>query len=190
MSEMSKQLLARAEEIRLASPEEYAVEMLKQAGMAEDDARVEVAQLQMEKAAANELASSSGIDIEQAVILVKAAGANVKDMEGFKIEKPEIDPTIELLQKAAAYIETLEAEKADFEKEAEELKIQEIKLPKPIEKAASSGMFTFEDLAALKTMDQELLNKVASVSDEPWEMGRGAGMARPKTDHMLEWILS
>lgn len=188
---MSKQLLDRAEQIRLSSPEECAVELLKQAGMDEKAARVEIAQLEMEKIAAQEIVSSSGVDIEQAVALVKAANMNIKDLTGFNVAQ---DPTIGLLKSAATYIEQLEAERDELvksmEKAAEDLRIQEVTLPEPITKAASSGMFTNEDLEMLRSMDQELLTKVASVSDEPWSMGRGIGVARTKTDPLAEFILS
>jgi hypothetical protein len=194
MSHIAQQLRERAEEIRLASPEEVAVDLLKQAGFNEEDARIKVAQEIMEKEAANQLVAFSGVDIEHAVALVKAANINIGELVNFS-PKAEIDPTIELLQKAAQYIEAVEAELEDkkeaIEKIAQEKAIEAVKLPETIEKVASSGAFTNEDLAALKAMNPELLEKIASnINDEPWEMGRGTGFARPKTDPLLEFILN
>ncbi len=194
MSQISQLLLNRAEELRSASPEEVAVDLLKQAGYSDVDARIAVAQNEMEKVAANELVTYSGIDIEQAVALVKAAGINLKDMKGFEVSAPEVDPTIELLQKAAQYIESLEAEiegkNEEIEKAASDAAIQEIKLPEQFNKAASAGAFTFEDSEQLKGLEPETLQKIATVMDTPWEMGHGVGMVREKTDPVLEWLLT
>ena len=193
MSDFTKQLLNRAEELKAATPEVYAVELMKQAGMEDEEARLAIVQEQFEKSAASELASYSGVDIEHAVTLVKAAGKSVKDMPGFVLPKFDFDPTAELLTKAAEYIEKLEARVGEVEEMQKQAAFEAIKLPEPFEKAAMSGNLTFEDLAELKKMDQELLTKVASmtsVSDEPWGMGHPAGVARPKTDPMLEWLLN
>jgi hypothetical protein len=198
MTQISQLLRERTEELRISDPTEIAVQQLiKVAGLSEQDARYEVAQHLMEKEAANYLVASAGVDIEQAVTLVKAANVNVRDLSNFDVSVTEVDPTIDLLEKAAQYIDSLESEleakKEELEKAASEIvqsKMDEIKLPDAIEKLASSGSFTNEDLAALKSMDQEVLIKVASAMDEPWEMGRGSGYARPKTDPLLEFILA
>jgi hypothetical protein len=198
MTQISQLLRERTEELRISDPTEIAVQQLiKVAGLSEQDARYEVAQHLMEKEAANYLVATAGVDIEQAVTLVKAANVNVRDLSNFDISVTEVDPTIDLLEKAAQYIDSLESEleakNEELEKVAQDIeqhRIDEIKLPDAIEKLASSGSFTNEDLAALKSMGQEVLTKVASAMDEPWEMGRGSGYARPKTDPLLEFILA
>jgi hypothetical protein len=198
MTQISQMLRERTEELRNADPSEFAVQQLvKEAGMSVEDARYEVAQHLMEKEAANHLVAMSGVDIEQAVALVKAAGVNVRELAAFDASTPEVDTaTIDLLEKAAQYIESLESELAAKNEELEKLahevvesKIEEVKLPEAFEKLATAGAFTFEDLEALRAVQPELLHKVASVVDEPWEMGRGAGIARPKTDPLLEFML-
>lgn len=192
MSQLSQLLREKAEEIRLSSPTEVAVEHLKQAGFSEEDARLNVAQHLMEKEAANTLVQA-GVDIEQAVSMVKAAGINLKDLVSYEPEAEEAHPSIELLKQAAEYIESLEAElagkEAEIEKVAAEIAAKEIELPEPIVKAASNGAFTFEDLAELQKMDHGVLQKVASAIEEPWSMGTATGIARPKTDPLLEFML-
>jgi hypothetical protein len=194
MTQLSQELMNQAEAIRLSSPTEIAVGLLKEAGFSDKDARYEVDQAIMEKEAASFLASSSGIDIEQAIVLVKAAGVNLKDLVTYEQETTEVDPTADLLEKAAKYIESLEAEieanKETLEKAAEAQAIEEVVLPASITKAAHAGAFTNEDLEVLKRMEPELLSKVASASEPAWEMGRGSGMERPQTDALLEFILS
>jgi hypothetical protein len=193
MAQISQTLLNHAEELRLGSPEEVAIGLLKQAGYSDKDARLTVAQHTMEKVAAQELMAMSGIDLDQAVALVKAAKVNLKDLVSFAPEA-DVDPTVGLLQKAAAYIDELETKLDEatetLEKAANFTQVEEIKLPEQFTKMAGSGAFTFEDLEQLKTMDPALLTKVASVMDEPWEMGRGDGFARPQTDALLEFMLS
>jgi hypothetical protein len=192
MSQLSELLKEKAEEIRLSSPEEIAVEHLKQAGFSEEDARLNIAQHVMEKEATSALVQA-GVDIEEATKLVKAAGVNLKDLVSYEPEIAQVHPSVELLKQAALYIETLEAELAEKESEIEKaasiVQAQEVQLPEQITKAASNGAFTFEDLAELQKMDQGVLHKLASAMDEPWEMGSAHGMIRPKTDPMLEFIL-
>ena len=192
MSQISQMLVAKAEEIRLSSPEEVAVEHLKQAGYSEVDARLQVAQHIMEKEATAAL-TTAGVDIEQAVSMVKAAKINLKDLVSYEQAAADVHISVNLLKQAAAYIEELEANveelEADLTKTAAERLTQEVVLPSSIMKAASSGAFTKEDLAELQNMNQGLLTKVASAMDEPWSMGSGVGMAREKTDPMLDFLM-
>lgn len=189
MSQLSKTLFQAAEDIRLSSPTESAVEHLKQAGFTEEDARLNVAQHIMEKEACSAL-TQAGVDIEQAVSMVKAAGINLKDLVSYEVEIESEHPSVELLKQAAHYIEALEAQvegmKEDMQKAAS---IKEVTLPDQFTKAASAGAFTNEDLVELQKIDQNVLTKIASAMDEPWSMGTGTGLARPKTDPMLEWLL-
>lgn len=193
MSQLSKTLFAAAEEIRLSSPTESAVEHLKQAGFSEEDARLSVAQHMMEKEATSVLASA-GVDIEQAVAMVKAAGVNLKDLVSYQPEIEPEHPSVELLKQAAHAIDALEAEtqhlKEELQKAASASAITEIDLPEGITKAAKVGAFTKEDLLEMQNMDQGLLTKIASVMDEPWGMGSGTGMVRPKSDPLVDWLTS
>lgn len=198
MNNVAQTLREQAAELRL-TPESVAIEMLKEAGLSEEDARFEVAQTLMEKEALSAL-TSKGIDMEEAVKLVKAANINVRELSNIKLE-PEVDPMAELLEKAAAYIEKLEAHieavedhnaelLEEIEKLATEKSAPEPKLPESLNKLASVGAFTNEDLAELQRINPETLTKVASAIEEPWELGTPAGVARPKTDPLLEFILS
>ena len=186
-------LLKKAEEIRLSDPEEIAVEQLKQAGFSEADARLNVAQHIMEKEACEAL-THAGVDIEEALSLVKAAGIHLKDLVNYQEEAPVVHQSVDLLKQAAECIETLEDEvaelKAELIKVAEQKLVQEVQLPEMFTKAASNGAFTKEDLVELQKFNPDLLTKVANVMDEPWGMGNGVGMVRPKTDPMLDFILS
>lgn len=196
MSQISQLLLDKAEEIRLSSPTEVAVGLLKEAGFKEEDARLQIAQHEFEKEACNQLVMN-GIDAETAASMVKAAGQagiNLKEMTSYT-PVIEVDPTVDLLQKVAQYIDTIESEldslKQDLEKKAEfDNAFSEVALPDAITKAASTGAFTNEDLAALQKMDPVFVTKVASVLEQPWEMGSGSGMARPQTDPFLEFLVS
>lgn len=193
MSQLSKTLFEAAEEIRLSSPTEGAVEHLKQAGFSEEDARFSVAQHIMEKEATSAL-TSAGVDIEQAVAMVKAAGVNLKELVSYEPEIEPQHPSVELLKQAAHYIEALESEaqhlKEELEKAAEANSYKEIDLPEQITKAAGVGAFTKEDLMELQKMDPGVLTKLASAMDEPWSMGAGAGVSRGKSDPLVDWLTS
>jgi hypothetical protein len=192
MSQLSQILREKAEEIRLSSPTEVAVEHLKQAGYSETDARAQVEQHIMEKEAANVL-MQNGVDAEQAVAMVKAAGINIRELTNYAPAKSEDHPSVELLKQAANYIDALEAEVAHVKEEKEEIEkaaqFEEVEMPASIAKAASVGAFTNEDLAELQKIDPTVLNKIASAMDEPWSLGSGTGYARPKTDPFLEFLV-
>lgn len=194
MSQLAQTLLNAAEEIRLSSPTESAVEHLKQAGFTEAEARLNVAQHLMEKEATSALASA-GVDIEQAVSMVKAAGINLKDLVSYEPEIEAEHMSVPLLKQAAHYVEALEAEvqhlKEELQKAASDKSFEEIELPDSITKAASAGAFTKEDLMEMHRMNQGTLTKIASVMDEPWSMGTSVGMPRPKgADPFTEWLTS
>lgn len=189
MSQISQILRNKAEEIRLSSPVESAVEHLKQAGYTDSDARLNVSQHVMEKEATNALIEA-GVDIEHAVNLVKAAGINLKDLVTYQPEVEDVHPSVELLKQAADYMEALENEISSLKEDLITNSYQEVKLPEQITKAASSGSFTNEDLLELQRMDPKLLTKVANVMEEPWGMGSGVGAQRPKTDPLLEFMLA
>ena len=198
MSNVGKTLRETAAELRL-TPEAVAIGMLKEAGLSEEEARFQVAQELMEKEAVSSL-TDRGIDIEEAVKLVKAANINVRELEHIRFE-PESDSIVDTLEKAAEYIEKLEGYVAqlevdnsslsqDLEKAASQVSPVEVQLPGTLNKMASVGAFTSEDLEQLRSMNPELLTKVASAIEEPWGIGAPAGMPRPQTDPLLEFILS
>lgn len=198
MSNLSTILRQHAENVRLSTPEAVAVEHLKQAGYSEEQAYLQVAQHVMEKEAASVLAMK-GIDHEDAVKMVKAANLNLAELNSFKVQV-ENNPTAELLKQAAEYVDALEAQiedlKLDIEKQAAEYQSQiqhmeaSANIPEQITKIASVAQFTKEDLEELQHVSPELLTKVASAIEEPWGMGNGVGFARPKTDPLLEFMLS
>jgi Asp-tRNA(Asn)/Glu-tRNA(Gln) amidotransferase C subunit len=90
------------------------------------------------------------------------------------------------LEKIAEYIDELEAENSTLEKSAAEN-------PKPYknevhEKLASIG-FSEEEIEAMEQMPEAVMQKVASVADQPWSLGQAAGPKREKTDPFLEFLV-
>lgn len=193
MSQFSQDLLTAAENIRLGSPTEVAVELLKQAGYKEEDARIQVTQHMMEKEAISAMATA-GVDVEKATAMVKAANINLKDLVTFEVQVEPPHESVELLKQASHFIDALESEvehlKEELEKAASTMAIKEVILPEQITKAASAGAFTNEDLAELQKMDQTTLTKIASAMDEPWRMGSGTGKSIPQGDPFTAWLSS
>jgi uncharacterized protein YqfA (UPF0365 family) len=197
MNTVAQFLIEEATNIRESSPELVAVDLLKQAGVSEMDAKIAVAQDTMEKRAFTEL-TYKGIDADEALRLIKVANINITELPGVDVESEE-DRLASILEKAAAYIEKQAAYIEELEKSAGRVEYvdrvvevqapAEPEMPEAFTKMASSGAFTFEDLEALKAMPPETLTKVASAFDEPWELGKGTGYARPKTDPLLEFLL-
>jgi hypothetical protein len=196
---LSQELRAYAETLHTpeVSETEAAVELLKQAGLSEDVARAEVLQMEMEKEATEHLVMS-GIDIDKAVNMVKAANINVKNLTKVSLVKEASEvtasPEAELLIKVAEYVEELESENANLKNMVKVAEAsapeKEIKLPQSMEKVAKSGMLTKEDLIELQSVSATVLNKVASALEPAWEMGKAAGVARPKTDPILEFCVA
>lgn len=91
-----------------------------------------------------------------------------------------------LLEKAAAYVEALEAKTEELSKVAQEVKVVED--DEQLSKLASLG-FSKDEIAAMRQVDSNLIEKVASVSSAPAEMGAGVGIPREKTDPLLEFLL-
>ena len=98
---------------------------------------------------------------------------------------------ISAFEKAAEYIEHLEARVGELEKVAEqaELEVQKHDDTNPLSKLAAAG-FTEEEIALMSQMPNQLIEKVATANSQPWEMGNAVGVAREKTDPFLEWILN
>lgn len=196
MNNVSEVLLKLASDLRVSTPELVAVDMLKQAGVDETEARFAVAQELMEKEAFDAL-TYRGIDVEKAASLVKAANINVKELSGFVVETPE-ENMADVLVKVAAYIESLEAENAELlEKSAQVvtevkevfIEVEKPELSEPMAKFASSGALSFEDLEAMRSLPEDTLTKLANFSEEPWNLGAGSGMTRPKSDPLMDFIL-
>lgn len=191
MNKVASILLDKARELRESTPEIIAVSMLKQAGMSDEDARYEVAQQGMEKVAFSEL-SYSGIDVEEATRLVKAANINVRELQGIVLVTEE-EALADTLEKVAAYISEQDEKIEQLEKFAQEAALSASATPRHvpdnITKMASVGAFTFKDLEALKAMPSETLTKVASAMDQPWEFGKAAGIAQGTGDPILDFCL-
>ena len=190
---LTQDLNELATSLQSSTETEVAVGLLKEAGLDETTARLEVLQMEMEKEAAEQLVMA-GIDVERAVSMVKAANIKVKELGSIKSGQ-EVLPEVELLTKAAAYIQELEGQveslQGSLQSQAEVHAASVVpEMPESFTKAASSGMLTQEDLRELSAINPELLTKVASAMEQPWEMGKAAGVARPKTDALLEFCLS
>lgn len=199
MEKVASILKSKADELRSSTPELVAIHMLKQAGLSNEEARLQVAQTSMEKVACEAL-TFKGIDAEEAAKLVKAANINVRELQSLELSSPEEDMA-NFLDKAAAYVDALEDKvvqlESDLEKAAQAaVAAKEVKetiedvVPEPLRKMASLGALSEEDMAALSVIPKDTLIKVASAVDEPWSLGQASGFARPKTDPLLEFLLS
>lgn len=195
MNKVSQFLIEEAKGLRESSPELVAVELLKQAGIKEGDAKLAVAQDTFEKKACYEL-TYAGVDSEEAAKMIKAAKINVADIPGITFESEE-ERLASIFEKAASFIEKQASYISDLEKQAGQVKTVEVQveapkepeLPKVITKMASVNALTFEDVEALRGLSQETLEKVANAMEEPWSMGKGIGIENPKTDPMLDFLL-
>ena len=195
MSQLSQELRTLAAAFAGNSASEVAVGHLKQAGLSDQEARIQVMQMEMEKEATEQLVMQ-GIDIERAVSMVMAAGIDVKSLTTINLE-PEVSAEAELMSKVASYVESLEAEVEDLKlalgnAEIAAAPVHELNMPAAFTKAASSGALTMEDLEELSHINHGTLEKMASAftPEATWEMGQGSGYARPKTDAILEFCLA
>jgi hypothetical protein len=199
----STTLLKKAESILSQSMEYTAVQMLKQAGLDENQARIEVAQSLMEKEAASGLVSQ-GIDYDSALAMIKVAGIKISDLAEFKAQPTDEEVLANFLTKVASEVTELEKQASQLEQAKAE--IQEllekvaslesalenapVEMPDQISKLAQSGDFTAADLQALMALPDSTLTKVASASEQPWKMGKSAGAARDSMDPFTAFILS
>lgn len=207
MSALSQLFRDKAEEIRIASSvTESAVEFMKQAGIPEEDARILIQTQEIEKQATEALISS-GVDVEEAAKLVKAANFNLKDITNYQPIVEDEHPSVELLKQAAAYIEALEA---DLDAKATALSVAETTLeeergnsiekiaeltlpnmedlPEALQRASASGSLSFDDLKQLKGIEPELLNKLASSFESPVGLGAGYGVDSRTLDPLAAWL--
>jgi hypothetical protein len=195
---LSTLLLKQAKEIRSQSPEVVAVDMLKKAGMSDEQARMEVSQKLMEKEATNYL-TASGIDYDTALQMVKVADVKLSSLASFKPEPSTEEIFASQFEKAAELAKALEAkaEEADalLEKVAQlEAQIEETPtvetVSEPMAKFAASGTFTNDDLKELMKLSTSTLTKVAAVQEQPWRMGKSAGTAVEDLDPIAQFCLS
>lgn len=188
----SELLLKQATEIREGSAEVVAIGLLKQAGLSDSDARALIAQREMEKVAQETLVLS-GVDSELATEMVKAASVDISSLSGFIPELTAEEKQAEFLEKVAAevaaledQVQALQSQVAELEKSASEYE----ETPEYIQKLASSGAFTSEDLAALKKLPEDTLTKIASSQEAPWSMGHGAGQNASLLDPIAQFCMS
>lgn len=200
---LSETLYNKAQSLLAQSTEYNAVKMLKSAGFSEEAARAEVAQIEMEKAAAASMVAA-GIDYDKALEMVKAAGIKIKDMANFKPEPTFEEQLAAAFMKAAEDAFQLESEYEDAIKQSSELvekvagleaqlehQVENTPIPAEITKLAQSGEFTNEDLEALMRLPSETLTKVATVQEQPWKMGKAAGAAKEgHGDPLLDFLMS
>ena len=195
---LSTFLAEQANKLRQESMEYSAVEMLKSAGMKEDEARAEVVQALMEKEATSHLVEA-GIDYDEALRMVKLAGIKVKDLDNFKAEPSFEEMLAATFEKAAGLAEELEVKANDVDKALEKVaeletilaeKPETVEVPEVITKFAQSGSFTNADLEALMKLPTETLTKVASHNDEPWKMGKSAAVSSKSLDPLTEFLIS
>lgn len=202
---LSERLYQKAAYFRSLSPELVAVDMLKQAGMAEADAVLQVAQLEMEKTATAGMVAA-GVDYDRALEMVKQSGIKIDELDGYSREKSVEELAWEELTKMAFEVETHEREvealrhQASKAEEALE-KVAELQefidsLPEPVEevpdaltKLASSGTFTNEDLDAMIKLPTQTLEKLATTANEPWRMGKAAGTSTTSLDPLAAFAL-
>lgn len=163
MSEIANLLRSRSEDIQ---------EGLAKQAEAEDF-------LQQTKLAAVESLVDQGMDAEAACAMVKSA----EELQGLGVEAPEVDlgNLALVLEKAAAYIEELEASVAHSHakiQENDELSKQAALSGLPGVDALQNTGFSNEEVKMLGEIG--LLEKVAHVAGTPWDMGSSSG--RPAAD--------
>lgn len=191
---LSLNLLRKAEQFKSLSPSLVALSHLKEAGLSEEDARIELAQDEMEKEAASTLVAS-GIDYDEALKMVKQAGVRLREIPKFKPE-PYFEETIaDEFIKVASEVQTLETQIETLLTKVAELEAvldqipEDARVPEAISKFASSGTFTNADLEELMKVPSETLQKVAAFNDSPWSMGKVSGRKTPPSDPLMDFIL-
>ena len=96
-----------------------------------------------------------------------------------------------VLEKVAEYIDQLESDNAKLQVKISEMPVekQAEEQPEAMKKLASIG-FTAEEMESLKDIPESVLDKVAAVGSQPWELGHGAGPRVDNVDPLLSWILT
>lgn len=126
---------------------------------------------------------SGGVGFEKAAEVMKTAcEQNPKIVQ--------LGNNLNILEKTSEYISELETKVENLEKIANDLGHKvEIQESTPLSKLAAAG-FTQEEIEHMSSLPENLIEKVASNNNSPWEMGAGVGLAREKTDPLLEFMLS
>ena len=131
--------------------------------------------------------STAGItSLAKGGLALEKAASMVKEALQKDIKATSLYTNTQIFEKSAEYITELETKLQSLEKVA---KNQEISESQPLSKLANIG-FTKEELSYMSSLPENLVEKVASIGSQPWEMGTGAGFKREKTDALLEFILS
>lgn len=126
-----------------------------------------------------------GVDRTKAGLMAKEACLNDKELAS-SISKSVI------LEKTATYIESLEDETVKLAAKIETDKAIEKKaeeLPEHLKVFEKMG-FSKEEIEAMKDVPDKVLEKLATVQSEPWEMGKPSGMPSTQRDPLLDFILS
>lgn len=192
---LSERLVKKAAYIRGLSPALVAIDLLKEAGLSEEQAAIEIAQLEMEKTAATKMAEA-GLDYDEALKMVKVSGIKIDQLEGFSIQKSTEQIAWEELTKLASSAQDMEAELQALHEKVAELEAALAQVPETvqetpaaIQKLASCEAFTNADLEALMRLPSDTLTKVASVGEAPWKMGSAAGLAVEALDPIAQFAL-
>lgn len=123
-----------------------------------------------------------GMKFDTAAGYVKAAA--MKD-----VTITRMGEKVQVLEKTAEYITSLEVRVEGLEKIAAEHAVTEkVTDSEPLSKLATLG-FSKDEVEQIASLPEDLIQKMASVGSKPWELGAGTGMQRDKTDPLLEFIL-
>lgn len=146
------------------------------------------------KQAAHTALLAKGIDSAKADELLEYLQKEATETAELSRTEVDVIELANILTKTAAYVEELEAKIEDsnvklsdatsqIEKAAEE--VQDEKLSSLIDKG-----FSESDAEALSALPLETMDKVASLADgEPWDLGKGAGLAKSDLDPFTEFLL-
>lgn len=141
------------------------------------DYSVKIGEGSLVKQAAAQALAEKGLNAEVAVSLLDRLGVGGMD--------PSLSNLPEILEKTAAYIEDLEGKLASAEEKAHQ-----------IEKSAEISSlnlngFDETELKSLQSLPKATLEKIASMSDNPWTMGTASGATSvADMDPLTAFILS
>ena len=152
--------------LRNSSADLVAINLLKQAGIEDSEARKAVYVEALNKEACYNL-TQKGIDYDRAVSMVKSATINEAMLAKASVKRLE-EIAAEALEKAAETIEAFELKFTDLEHQE--------KAP-DITKIAGASKMTEEDLLVLQQLPRPTLTRLASAVEEPWALGKAAGAA-------------
>lgn len=106
----------------------------------------------------------------------------------------DLKRTADILEKAAAYIDELEAKVSGFEAK---IKVMEEELTKSADErdshlvsALKEKGFSDNDITNLRSLPKETIEKIAHQSEEAWDLGSAAGKATGDVDAITAFCLS